>query len=104
MLSVTGLSITALQRSVTRPTRIAPTPSFRWEKLDVDELLVEMVDIDKSFPGVRGARERALRAARRRGARRWSGENGAGKSTLMKILAGVYRRDAGDILSRRAGQ
>jgi ribose transport system ATP-binding protein len=26
------------------------------------------------------------------------GENGAGKSTLMKILAGVYTRDSGDIL------
>jgi ribose transport system ATP-binding protein len=26
------------------------------------------------------------------------GENGAGKSTLMKILAGVYQRDAGEIL------
>ncbi len=26
------------------------------------------------------------------------GENGAGKSTLMKILAGVYKRDSGDIL------
>ncbi|VBB05414.1 abc transporter [Lucifera butyrica] len=26
------------------------------------------------------------------------GENGAGKSTLMKILSGVYRKDAGDIL------
>ncbi len=25
------------------------------------------------------------------------GENGAGKSTLMKIIAGVYRRDAGDV-------
>ena len=25
------------------------------------------------------------------------GENGAGKSTLMKILAGVYRPDSGDI-------
>ena len=26
------------------------------------------------------------------------GENGAGKSTLMKVLAGVYQRDAGEIL------
>lgn len=26
------------------------------------------------------------------------GENGAGKSTLMKILTGIYRRDAGEIL------
>ena len=25
------------------------------------------------------------------------GENGAGKSTLMKILSGVYSRDAGEI-------
>ncbi|MCK5737024.1 MAG: sugar ABC transporter ATP-binding protein, partial [Spirochaetaceae bacterium] len=25
------------------------------------------------------------------------GENGAGKSTLMKILAGIYTRDAGEV-------
>jgi ABC-type Fe3+/spermidine/putrescine transport system ATPase subunit len=28
------------------------------------------------------------------------GENGAGKSTLIKILAGVYRQDSGDVLWR----
>ena len=28
------------------------------------------------------------------------GENGAGKSTLMKIVAGLYTRDAGEMLLR----
>src|SRR5579875_868697 len=28
------------------------------------------------------------------------GENGAGKSTLMKIVAGMYRRDGGEMLWR----
>ena len=28
------------------------------------------------------------------------GENGAGKSTLVKIVAGLYRRDAGEFLLR----
>jgi len=59
--------------------------------------LVEMRGIDKSFPGVR-----ALQGARFELApgevHALMGENGAGKSTLMKILAGIYARDAGDIL------
>ena len=57
----------------------------------------------------RGARDQqALRrhpGPRRRGLRRCApgevmalaGENGAGKSTLIKILAGAYQRDAGEI-------
>ena len=32
-----------------------------------------------------------------------AGENGAGKSTLIKILAGAYQRDAGEILTSEAG-
>src|SRR3954454_8205281 len=67
--------------------------------LDVDELLVEMVDIAKSFPGVR-ALENAQFELRRGEVHALVGENGAGKSTLMKILGGIYRRDAGVIRVR----
>jgi ribose transport system ATP-binding protein len=59
--------------------------------------LVAMTDIDKSFPGVRAlakARFELLAGE----VHALMGENGAGKSTLMKILAGVYTRDAGEVL------
>ena len=65
----------------------------------MDELLVEMVDIAKSFPGVR-ALENAQFDLRPGEVHGLVGENGAGKSTLMKILAGIYRRDAGVIRIR----
>src|SRR6478752_3935542 len=58
--------------------------------------LVEMIDIDKSFPGVR-ALSRARFDLRPGEVHALMGENGAGKSTLMKILSGVYSRDAGEV-------
>ncbi|CAM5490143.1 Galactose/methyl galactoside import ATP-binding protein MglA [Mycolicibacterium aubagnense] len=59
--------------------------------------LVTMRGVDKAFPGVR-----ALKGAgfdlRSGEVHALMGENGAGKSTLMKILAGIYRQDAGEVL------
>src|SRR5438105_15442326 len=60
-----------------------------------------MDGISKDFPGVQALRDCRfdLRAGE---VHALVGENGAGKSTLMKILAGVYRRDAGRILLKGA--
>jgi ribose transport system ATP-binding protein len=58
--------------------------------------LVEMTGINKEFPGVQALSDAAfdLYAGE---VHALVGENGAGKSTLMKILAGIYDRDAGVI-------
>jgi ribose transport system ATP-binding protein len=59
--------------------------------------LVEMTGIEKSFPGVHAlvdARFELLPGE----VHALVGENGAGKSTLMKVLAGVYTKDAGKVL------
>ena len=59
--------------------------------------LVAMKDIEKSFPGVRALHNAQL-DLRPGEVHALMGENGAGKSTMMKILAGIYRRDGGEIL------
>ena len=59
--------------------------------------LLEMRDISKQFPGVQALEDVSidLHAGEVLGL---VGENGAGKSTLIKILAGDYRADAGEVL------
>ena len=58
--------------------------------------VLEMRNINKSFPGVKALqgvdftlREGEIHAL--------MGENGAGKSTLIKVLTGVYTKDEGEI-------
>ena len=59
--------------------------------------LVEVRNVGKSFPGVRALHQVSFGLAPGE-VHALMGENGAGKSTLMKILAGIYQRDSGDVL------
>jgi len=63
----------------------------------MDETLLLMQDIDKSFPGVH-ALDHCNFELKHGEVHALVGENGAGKSTLMKILAGIYSKDAGKLL------
>lgn len=60
------------------------------------ETLLKISGIDKSFPGVKALSNACLSVYAGR-AMALMGENGAGKSTLMKVLTGIYSKDAGII-------
>ncbi|MFB4341652.1 ribose ABC transporter ATP-binding protein RbsA [Pantoea sp. CS_6] len=58
--------------------------------------LLQLKGIEKAFPGVKALNGASLSV--------WAGrvmalvgENGAGKSTMMKVLTGIYTRDAGSL-------
>lgn len=63
----------------------------------MSEYILEMLDISKSFAGVQALKDVSLRCKPGK-VYGLVGENGAGKSTLMKILAGAYKADAGEII------
>lgn len=57
---------------------------------------IEVRNVSKSFPGVKALDAVSL-VVKKGEVHALAGENGAGKSTLMKILAGIYAPDAGEI-------
>ena len=61
------------------------------------EYVLEIKNVRKEFPGVVALDEVNL-YLKRGEVHALVGENGAGKSTLMKILAGIYTPDKGEIL------
>ncbi|HOZ63361.1 MAG TPA: sugar ABC transporter ATP-binding protein [Burkholderiaceae bacterium] len=58
--------------------------------------IVSIQHLNKSFPGVRALDDCQFELVAGE-VHALMGENGAGKSTLMKVLAGVYQKDSGDI-------
>ena len=65
--------------------------------------LVAISELDKSFPGVQALKKARFELLSGE-VHALMGENGAGKSTLMKVLAGIYRKDAGEICIDGAGR
>src|SRR5204862_3857130 len=59
--------------------------------------LLQVRNLSKAFPGVQ-ALDRVNLDLHRAEVLAVVGENGAGKSTLMKILAGLFPPDAGEVL------
>ncbi len=64
---------------------------------DTKQPLLEVRNISKHFPGVQALDDVSLKFYAGE-VHAVVGENGAGKSTLMKILAGAYNTDSGEII------
>ena len=66
------------------------SPAFvKGGKISLNEILLEMENITKKFPGVK-ALDRVNLQVEKGEIHALVGENGAGKSTLMNVLSGVY--------------
>ena len=64
---------------------------------EVAEYMFEMRNVTKIFPGVK-ALDDVTFCVKPGSVHALCGENGAGKSTLMKVLAGIYKQEAGEVI------
>ena len=63
----------------------------------MSSVLIQMIGIEKRFSGVHALKQAEFNLLSGE-VHALVGENGAGKSTLMKILSGIYKKDAGEVL------
>jgi inositol transport system ATP-binding protein len=77
----------------------ASTRTAKQPMPQAQEYLLEIINVHKGFPGVVALNNVQLRL-RPGTVLALMGENGAGKSTLMKIIAGIYQPDAGELRLR----
>ena len=79
-----------------------PGSAMRWKappgRGTIGKTPLELRNITKVFPGVKALDDVSI-TIRRGKVLALIGENGAGKSTLMKVLSGIYTKDAGEILA-----
>ena len=60
------------------------------------DILLKMVDIEKTFPGVK-ALDHAQLTVKKGTVHALMGENGAGKSTFIKVITGVHKAEEGEM-------
>ncbi len=63
----------------------------------MNDYILEMNNICKTFPGVKALDDVTLKVSKGT-IHALLGENGAGKSTLMKVLLGMYKQDSGKVI------
>ena len=68
-----------------------------------NDVVLSMRGINKAFPGVKALQDVDF-TLRKGEIHALMGENGAGKSTLIKVLTGVYEKDAGHISLAGVGE
>ncbi len=74
----------------------AAAPTVAPSIVSANDVVLEVEDVTKRFPGVQALDGVTLRV-RSGSVHALVGENGAGKSTLVKVLIGIHRRDSGRV-------
>jgi simple sugar transport system ATP-binding protein len=75
---------------------ITPNQAQRADSFDHEQIVIEMRNITKEFPGII-ANDNISLTLKKGEIHALLGENGAGKSTLMSVLFGLYKPEKGEI-------